>query len=236
VQVNGSDNRLLAVGLDGALGCSPWMAPDLADPGKMVSALPLNELQAAARQGPPVALVPDRDPMVLVNNQPNLQKVNAYRFGVDQPPAGNLFNSNTRIYCAHLRAIGPQRMLLDAPFTIVSPSPDPAVANSLLTFLEQRFVATYEANGLNCLQLLGMPDPVTVTADANGVAIGGSINGVMNGTQPPTSNNAPDCVVNGTTIPGCNGTAKIGGRICAITFDGNARQVVINCPLPLQQP
>src|SRR5215469_11692009 len=218
VQVNGSDNRLLAVGLDGALGCSPWMAPDLADPGKMVSALPLNELQAAARQGPPVALVPDRDPMVLVNNQPNLQKVNAYRFGVDQPPAGNLFNSNTRIYCAHLRAIGPQRMLLDAPFTIVSPSPDPAVANSLLTFLEQRFVATYEANGLNCLQLLGMPDPVTVTADANGVAIGGSINGVMNGTQPPTSNNAPDCVVNGTTIPGCNGTAKIGGRICAITF------------------
>src|SRR5579863_5163479 len=45
---NASDNRLLAVALDGALGCTPWMAPDLADPGKTIPALPLDELQAAA--------------------------------------------------------------------------------------------------------------------------------------------------------------------------------------------
>src|SRR5437588_5801207 len=82
-QVNGSDNRLLAVPLDGALGCTPWMAPDLADPGHMLPALPLNELQAAAHQAPPVALVPAGDPMVLNNNQPDLNKTNAYRRGVD---------------------------------------------------------------------------------------------------------------------------------------------------------
>ena len=86
-QANGSDNRLLAVALDGALGCTPLMAPDLADPGQMVPALPLNELQAAADQTAPIALVPSGDPMVLVNNNPNLDKINAYRAGVDQPAA-----------------------------------------------------------------------------------------------------------------------------------------------------
>ncbi|HEY6286698.1 MAG TPA: hypothetical protein VIX20_13625, partial [Ktedonobacteraceae bacterium] len=30
---NGSDNRLLDSFIDAALGCTPWMAPDLADPG-----------------------------------------------------------------------------------------------------------------------------------------------------------------------------------------------------------
>jgi len=61
------------------------------------------------------------------------------------------------------------------------PSPDPAVANSLLTFLEQRFVTTYEANGLNCIQLLNQPDPITVMTDGNRVAVNGTINGVANG-------------------------------------------------------
>src|SRR6266852_3414028 len=85
-QVNGSDNRLLAIALDGALGCTPWMVPDLADAGQMVTALPLNELQAAARQAQPVALVPAGDPMVLLNGNININKVNLYRAGVDQPP------------------------------------------------------------------------------------------------------------------------------------------------------
>jgi len=74
---NASDNRLLAIALDGALGCTPWMAPDLADPGKMTTALPLDELQAAAHQANPVALVPARDPMVLNNNNRDLNKTNA---------------------------------------------------------------------------------------------------------------------------------------------------------------
>jgi hypothetical protein len=188
-QANGSDNRLLDVALDGALGCTPWMAADLADPGHMVPALPLNELQAATQQRAPVALVPDRDPMVLVNNRPNQRKLIAYRTGVDQLVRlgrlmqQNLFSANTRNYCVHLRAIAPARMLLDAPLTMGRPSPDPATAISLLTFLEQRFVTTYEANGLNCMQLLNQPDPITVMTNDNGVAVNGTINGVANGNM-----------------------------------------------------
>src|SRR5262245_57210560 len=60
VVFNGSDNRLLAVALDHALGCTPFTAPDLADAShtQMLTAEPLNELMAAADQKAPIALVP----------------------------------------------------------------------------------------------------------------------------------------------------------------------------------
>ncbi len=229
-QVNGSDNRLLAVALDTALGCTPWMAPDLADQGKMVTALPLNELQAAAQQAQPIALVPAFDPMVLVNKQPNIGKMNAYRVGVDQGTRQQ--QPSIRNYCTNLRAIGPARIALDAPLTKMSPSPDQAVANSLFTFLAQRFVTTYEANGLNCMQVLGQPDPVTVQADGNGVAIAAMINtpGAAPVAGTPSVAGAMSCVVNGKVIPGCLGTATINGQLCAIVLDAATRQVNITCP------
>ncbi|MGH2498099.1 MAG: hypothetical protein ACRDIV_25660 [Ktedonobacteraceae bacterium] len=204
-QANGSDNRLLAVAMDGALGCTPWMAPDLADPGQMLPALPLDELQAAAQQAAPVALVPAGDPMVLNNNQPDLNKINAYRAGVDQPPARRMAAASTTTYCQHLLAIGPARIQLDMPMTQGKPSADPAAANSLFTFLAQRFVASYGPNGLNCVGLLNTPDPVAVTTDGNGVAISATFNAGNannNGNGNGNGNNGPN---NGTgatpTVP-----------------------------------
>jgi len=233
VQTNGSDNRLLDVALDGALGCMPWMAPDLADPGQRLPALPLNELQAAAHQAAPIALVPDHDPMVLNNNNVDQQKVNAYRLGVDQPVVGNANSANTTAYCTNLRQIAPGRLLLDMNLTIGQASPDPAAANSLLTFLEQRFVATYGANGLNCVGLLGQPAPITVQVDGNGVAINGTINGVANGNNNNGGNgngNPPNCVINGTSLAGCTGTTTINGQNCTFAFDANVKQVNVTCP------
>ncbi len=220
---NGSDNRLLDSFIDAALGCTPWMAPDLADPGKMVTAQPLNELQAAAHQATPVALVPSRDPMVLVNNRSNLNKINAYRVGVDQLLAQNLQAANSRLYCTNLLAIAPQRMMQDAQLTRAIPAPDPAVANTLFTFLAQRFVTSYEANGLNCMKLLRQPDPIKVKTDENGVAVDATING-------KTISTAVDCSINGTVMIGCSGTTTINGQSCSFVYDRNAHQVKITCP------
>jgi hypothetical protein len=220
---NGSDNRLLDSFIDTALGCTPWMAPDLADPGKMVAAQPLNELQAAAHQANPVALVPNRDPMVLIGNNRNLVKLNAYRVGVDQPLSQNYEASSTRPYCANLLAIGPKRMMLDAPLTKAIPAPDPAVANTLFTFLAQRFVTTFEENGLNCMKMLGQHDPIKVKTDANGVAVGATING-------RTIDTPIDCSINGIVLMGCSGTATINGKTCSFLFDRKAHQVKITCP------
>ena len=228
---NASDNRLLAIALDGALGCTPWMAPDLADPGRMVTALPLDELQAAAHQANPIALVPARDPMVLNNNNRDLNKVNAYRVGVDQQPAQNLGDASTTAYCKNLRAIGPQRIQLDANFTQAAASPVPAVGNSLFTFLAQRFVTSYGPNGLNCMKFLGQPDPVTVTTDGNGVAIAATINATNGGGGGVAG---LGCSVNGTVLAGCAGTTTINGQSCNFALDQQTEQVNITCSAPTQ--
>lgn len=171
---NPSDNRLVDVALDGALGCTPWKAPDLADPGQMVPALPLNELQARAQQKSPVALVPAGDPMALNSGRVDLVKVNAYRRGVDQPPAHYSFQADTARYCRHMLRIAPARMLQDKSFLMPDAahptralSPDPTVADSLFTFMGQRFVASYDI--LGCASLLHIPDPVSITVNAQGV-------------------------------------------------------------------
>jgi len=175
--VNGSDNRLLDVALDGALGCSPWTVADLANPGQMASALPLNELQAAAYQAAPVALVPANDPMVLKNNNISVNKLNQYRRGVNQPPVDNADAASGTMYCQNMVNVGAPRIVADAALTSKRQSPDPNVGNNLFTFLAQRFVNAYGPDNLNCVQLLGQPSPLATTQDANGVAITVTFNG-----------------------------------------------------------
>lgn len=223
---NGSDNRLLDIAVDGALGCTPWKVADLADPGQMVPSLPLNELQAAALQTKPIALVPNFDPMVLVNNQRNLNKLNAYRAGVDQPQVNDGMQASTRAYCLNLFNVAPIRLSLDAQFTSQAASPDTTVANNLFNFLGQRFAATW--TNLSCDQLTGKVSPVTVKTDANGVAIDTMINGVT--MNPPPPPNAVNCAVNGTVIAGCTGTTVINGQMCSMALDATTNQVNITCP------
>lgn len=242
-QVNGSDNRLLAVALDGALGCTPWMAPDLADNGNLVPALPLNELQAAMFQKAPVALVPRGDPMTQVNGQVNRAKLNLYRLGVDQFTIVNerVENGDTTQYCKNLLQIAPTRMQKDMPMTINRASPDAGAANNLFTFLAQRFNFTWGPDGLNCAKLLNTQSPITTQQDANGVATSATINlnnqGGNNGGNGDQGGNggnggqanAPTCVINGTPVQDCNGTTTINGQTCTFAFDANTRQVTINC-------
>jgi len=247
LQVNASDNRLLDVALDGAMGCHPWMVPDLADPGHMVPALPLNELQAAKFQAAPVAVVPANDPLVVVNGQPNLNKINAYRRGVNQPSAASLNAASTTTYCTNLLSTAPARLQLDMQTTQNRPSPDAAVATNLFTFLGQRFAATFGANGLNCVQLLNKPNPVTVTVDGNGVATAATINAngaVANNKLPATATiNANGAVannklpatatLNGTTITITDGANNAGGNnggtntTGAITFNINGQTMSV---------
>ena len=235
---NGSDNRLLAIALDGALGCTPWQAPDLADNGNMVPALPLNELQAAAQQAAPVALVPLGDPMVLNNGQASLFKLNLYRLGVDQPLAFSPNRASTTDYCNNLLNIAPARILKDKATTSARSSPDAGAANSLFTFLAQRFQASFDTGGLACTTLLKVQNPIAVTTDANGVATDATITlpgagGAGGGGGGGGGGNvAIDCAVNGVVVPGCNGTTTINNQTCAIMLDAAATkpQVNITCP------
>jgi len=156
VRSNGSDNRLTAVILDTALGCTPWKAPDLANPGVPQPALPLNELQAGQFQAAPVAMIPLGDPFT-----PDLAKVNEYRLGVDQPIA-TADDASTKTYCQNLRTIAPAKLTADKTLLTCAAaacnSPDPAKATNLFTFMALRLFETY--NNLGCQPLLGLPNPV----------------------------------------------------------------------------
>jgi hypothetical protein len=172
---NPSDNGLVDRFLDPDLGCTPWKVADLADPGGQLPGLALNELQARAYQRSPVALIPAGDPMVLDGDgSVDLAKVNAYRRGVDQPEAHASWQADTARYCRHMLRIAPARLLLNQELLLNKPSPVKDAADSMFTFLAQRFVASYDI--LGCADLLDMPDPISFTPDINGRAISATIN------------------------------------------------------------
>jgi hypothetical protein len=203
---NGSDNRLLDNFVDPTLGCTPFKIPNLADPGTTEPTQNTNELQAAAQQAAPIALIPAGDPMVLVNGNPNLQKVNAYRVNVDQPPAASLNDASTTAYCENLLKTGLPRIAADQATLQNGKAPMPDAATNLFTFLAMRFNATFGDGNLNCTGLLGVQNPVTLTVDGNNVVTAATINlnpppasaGQASGAQTspspspsPTPNNNP---------------------------------------------
>lgn len=166
---NPSDNALVTHFLDPLLGCTPWTAPDLANNNAPVADLAMDELQAAADQKAPVALIPINDPMTTVgdNNSPSVAKTNLYRAGVDQPLIRSQRQASGAAYCQSMLKMTIPRMTLDQTAELNAASPDPGAADSLYTFLGQRLQGSYD--NLGCQALLNQPNPVTTQADANGV-------------------------------------------------------------------
>ncbi len=168
---NGSDNGLLDLFVDPALGCRPWEEPNLADGGAPAPALPLDELQAARWAGRlgsgPAALVPLNDPMTVDNNGNfNTDKTNTYRTIVDMPPlpAGE----SPSAYCSDIERIQTTRLEQDVNLLIGGPSPAPAEADNLFTFMAMRLQQSFM--NLNCGNF-GMQNDVSTTTDANGVVV-----------------------------------------------------------------
>lgn len=217
--VNGSDNLLLDAFVDPALGCTPFMAPDLTNNGAMVGSLALDELMAAADQQAPIALVPTNDPMTLNNNAASRTKTNLYRQGVDQTPVAN--GQSATAYCRNLVTVGQQRTQLDKAMTMNGASPAPAMANNLFTFLANRLNQSF--TNLGCMNLLNMNDPVTIQTDGNGVAIGATFAaatgpvGACNPTNPttPTTPTTPAVPSSTMAAPPADPTATAGGTATA---------------------
>lgn len=206
---NPSDNALLTNFIDPVVGCEAWKAPDLANNNAPVSTLALDELQAAANQQAPVALLPLNNPMTLLNNNQSLAKTNLYRRGVDQPQAANNNDASGMIYCQNMVQTGLARIQLDQTLTSAAASPDPGAANSLFTFLAQRFASAYEL--LNCQNLLNQPAPISVQTDADGVATSATIT-LGNGNTGGGNNGGTGD--NGGTQQAAQGTAnfRLNGR------------------------
>ncbi len=125
----------------------------------MLGSMALNELHAS-RQAAPVALIPADDPMVLSNNKPSVAKVNAYRKGVDQPTIRTLKQATTKQYCIHYNKIAPAYIQSIQKQLVGRASPTPEVADNLLTFMGQRYVASW--TNLGCDKLLKKTSDIAV--------------------------------------------------------------------------
>jgi hypothetical protein len=134
-----------------------------------VTALALNELQAAAHQAAPVALVPTSDPMTLAFGRTSVTKTNLYRAGVDQSTV-DTSTQTPAAYCRQLVDVGVARTDVDRTLTAAVRSPDPAAASNLFTFLAQRLSGSFTE--LGCGRLLNARNPVVLTTNGNGVVVG----------------------------------------------------------------
>jgi len=179
---NGSDNALLNGFLDPTLGCAPFTAPDLSNAGSPGTSQALDELFAARNQTAPIALVPENDPMTLVNGAFSQRKTDRYRTSVDQPVVRAAQTADTpAAYCQNM--VNAASLFLKNNQTVLATgtSPVPAVGDNLFTFLANRLNMSF--TNLNC-QNFGLASPVTVTLDGNGVATAATINATQ---QTPAS-------------------------------------------------
>jgi hypothetical protein len=196
--VNGSDNALISDFLDPTLGCTSFTAPDLSQAGTPSTSQALNELSAAKNQTAPVALVPENDEMVLVNNAFSVTKTNLYRSNVGQAPvsaATDLADSPAN-YCQNMVNVQAPFLNTSQALLATGTSPVPAVGNNLLTFLANRMNMSF--TNLNC-QNFGLTNPVTVTLDGNGVATAATFNVTQQKATAATT--AAGTGATGTTMP-----------------------------------
>jgi hypothetical protein len=169
--VNQGDNGLLDQFVDPALGCTPWQEPNLADDGAPASALPLDELQAAAWAGRDgggaEALVPLNDPVTLDRfGNYDTVKDDTLRSIVDMAPlpAGQTPGG----YCAELEQAQGSRLQQDANLLFGAASPQPHAADNLFTFLAMRLDQSF--NKLGCGSL-GVANDVSISVNQAGVAV-----------------------------------------------------------------
>src|SRR5689334_12453640 len=187
ILLNGSDNALLDDFVDPALGCTPFTAPDLAQPGRLTTSLALNELQASRFQAAPSALVPVNDPMTMANGKFSQQKTDLYRAGVGQPATTTA--DTAKAYCTDLVGVGPGRVKLDRSLTRKTKSPDSGAANNLFTFLAQRLNGSFDE--LGCGPLMHRENPVTLVTNKDGVVVDAHLEAATLPVPAPSPSTSP---------------------------------------------
>ena len=172
---NGSDNLLLDAFVDPALGCTPFEVPDLSQGGAPGTSQALDELSAAKNQASPIALVPENDEMVLVNNKFSMAKTDLYRAEVGQQPVTwwNNEADSPANFCRNISNLQAAFLAKDQGYLVTGPSPVPGVGDNLFTFMANRLAMAF--TNLDC-QNYGLTDPVTVTLDTTGAATAATLN------------------------------------------------------------
>ena len=115
-----------------------------------------------------IALIPSGDPMCLLNGEPNLEKLNAYRHGVFQPVVNQIDPDDNKKYCNSMLRIAIQFLVLHRNELKNSKAPGKDTTN-LLNFLINRFINSWGI--LNCEVLTGNILHLKVIINNDGIVI-----------------------------------------------------------------
>ena len=173
---NGSDNLLLDAFLDPIMGCTPMEAPDLTNAGVMGTSQALDEIMAAKDATAPIALVPENDEMVLVNDaaaRPRPTCIDQQRRARRRQPRPTTRRPATANYCQNMVNVQTPFLAKNQTLLTGGPTPVPGTGNNLFTFMANRLNMSF--TNLGC-QNFGLTNPVTVTLDGNGAAIAATLN------------------------------------------------------------
>jgi hypothetical protein len=208
---NGSDNRLLDSFVLPALGCAPFTAPDLSNGGLPGTSQTLDELSAAVNQQAPVALVPENDPMTLVNGQLSQTKTDLYRMGVGQPlvkgttqlPFGQSSLGGQRAdtpgnFCANMLDLQSAFVAFNQARFTATASPVPATGNNLFTFMAARLSASF--TNLGCAGF-GLRNTVSLGLNGQGVATSAQLSLVRQFAGAPGNTATPAPAPTASTAP-----------------------------------
>jgi hypothetical protein len=173
--LNGSDNTLLDLFIDPVLGCTPFMAPDLANNDMPTTSQALDELDAAANQPKQAALIPENDEMVLDDDKFDAVKTDMYREELGQAPVDAATNQSSSpwMYCRNMIDVQTPFLAANQALLATGQPPVANVGNNLLTFLANRLNMSF--TNLAC-QNFGFTNPVTVTLNGAGVAVAATFN------------------------------------------------------------
>jgi hypothetical protein len=184
------DGRVLDDAVLPALGCAAFTAPNLSAGGAPGTSPTLEELSAAQNQQAPIALVPENDPMTMVNGAFSFVKTTLYREGAGQPfdtPQADTPAS----FCANMLNIQTAFLAANATRFFAMASPIPAVGDNLLTYLASRLSASY--SNLRCASY-GLRNTVRLIRNSAGVATGAVLTVTAqqpNGSPAPTEPTPP---------------------------------------------
>lgn len=168
---NYSNSKLLNDFLNIALKCVSLKGIDIIDMTTRKGSLALNEIQASIQQN--TAFIPSGHPSVLVNGEPNLEKLNNYRIGFNQPTLSILESEDTKEYCDNIHIETGLYLFTNYNSLDNFISPDMNISINLIDYMAGRFVYTW--NLLNCSVLTNKDIPFSVMKNENGLIISNNI-------------------------------------------------------------
>jgi hypothetical protein len=164
-------------------------APDLSQGGAPGTSQALDELSANRDQRSPIALVPENDEMVLLNDAFSVAKTDVYRSNVGQPRVSPAtWASSPAMFCQNMVTIQAQFLARNQALLATDGSPVAGVGDNLFTFMANRLSMSF--TNLDC-QNLGLTNPVTVTLDGDGAAIAASLNTTPQRATNPRNRGMP---------------------------------------------